>query len=54
MTYPSLYEIPIEDPRNGYFSSLGDLFGEKVVSRAREMMRDATPFRVVVAVSICF
>ena len=51
---PSVYEVTlIEEPTNGRFSSLGDLFGEEVVQEAREMIRDDNPFKIVAAVRIC-
>ena len=44
----------MEDLDDGAFSSLGDLFGGEVVQGARDLMKDATPFKVVVAISVCF
>ena len=52
---PSLFEeIPMEDPDDGFFSSLVDLFNGEAVQGARYMMKDPTSFKFFAAVSVCF
>ena len=55
LSNPSLYEeIPMEDLDEGPFFSLEDLFGGEAVLGTRELMKDATPSKVVVVISVCF
>ena len=55
LSNPSLYEeIPMEDLDKGPFFFLEDLFGGEAVLGTRELMKDATPSKVVVVISVCF
>ena len=44
-------EIPLEVHDEGAFTSLGDLFGRDAMKEARDPIKDATPFKVTIAIS---